>query len=139
MSIHIDINIDTNTPVKCHRDAPGYQGVCLVKALSILNKTEDAMIAQRVSTLATLLLLPVALPAGLSASVVGHSLTAAVYALPGRSAEPTVQVTNDNRETANVILVGGQGWYVLGLMHGRETRVFDVPPDLVGMQGGMAI
>ena len=84
------------------------------------------MITQRIPTLASLLLLPLAIPTGLAATV---------PARPGHSAEATVQVTNDNHQTVNVILVGGQGWHVLGLVGSNATRVFDMPRDLVGMEG----
>lgn len=89
---------------------------------------EDAMITQRLSPLATLLLLSAVLPAVLSASVVANTRSAAAQA---RRGETTIQVANSTGHAANVILVD-HGWYVLGLVGSKTTKVFDVPRDFVG-------
>jgi hypothetical protein len=89
------------------------------------------MITQRISPLTTLFLLSAALPAALSASVVVHTRSTAVRAASGRSAATTIQVANNSSHAANVILVD-HGWYVLGLVGGKATNVFDVPRDFVG-------
>ncbi|HXQ28818.1 MAG TPA: hypothetical protein VN848_06070 [Gemmatimonadales bacterium] len=89
------------------------------------------MITQRISPLVSLLLLSAAVPAALSASVIAYTRSPAVHVGSKRGAETTIQVANNGGQAANVILVD-QGWYVLGLVGSKATKVFDVPRDFVG-------
>jgi hypothetical protein len=82
------------------------------------------MTTQRIPTLATMLLLPLAVPAGLGAST---------PALPVGAAEATMRVTNDNHQAVDVLLVGGAGQYDLGMVASKATSVLSIPDDLVGM------
>ena len=84
------------------------------------------MLTQRIPLVASLLSL--AVPVWLSATMPARRPSAAVAT--------TLQVTNDNSQGVNVILLRNDGQqYVLGEVDRGKTRVFDVPADLMGSPG----
>ncbi len=90
------------------------------------------MTSPRTHTLASLLVLSLALPAWLSASLVAGARSPAVKPLPNRPVAPTVRVWNDHAQAVNVMLLNGTDEYLLGEVKGSAIRSFRVPANWVG-------
>lgn len=88
---------------------------------------------QLTNALASLLVLALAVPAWLSATVVVGRNQAAALAAPNPAARSTLRVWNDHPQAVNVILLNGTDEYMLGTVSSSNTHTFAVPEDWAGV------